>query len=73
LSVGLKVPEGKEILLNANESELLNVVVDFFPHKLSINPELEESSVFEADEKFEIILLVGVLMQFFYFAEREVH
>lgn len=69
----LKVFKGKEVLFNPHKSKTLNKIVYFPPHGLRVDPELEDSSVFQPDQQLQLVLLVGILVQFLYLAKWEVN
>ena len=66
------MPEREEVPLDPHKRKLLNIIVYFPPHQLGIDAELEEPAVLEANQQFVVVLVVGVLVQFFDLAEREV-
>ena len=57
----------------SKESEFLNEFVYFFPHCLCVDDKLVEPSIFEADEQFKMVFIVGVFIQFLYFSEWEMN
>jgi hypothetical protein len=72
LPIGLEMPEGKEVFFDPNERKLLDVIIDLLPHSLCIDPKFEEPSILQADEQFKVIFVIGIFMQFFDLAQREV-
>lgn len=73
LFIGFKVLKSKKMLLNPQECKLFNGIIDLLPHSLRIDDEFEYSAIFQANQQFEVVLLIHVLMQFLNFAQREVH
>ena len=65
--------EGKKLFFTFDKGEILDFIIDLFPERLSVYSEFEDSSVFETNQQFVVILFICVFLEFLYLAQGKVN